>query len=184
MDDESILELFLERSEAALDAMNEKYGAACLRLAENILGSREDAEECVNDALLRVWSSVPPNKPEMLGAYALRIVRNLALNRLGYRGAGKRSAAALCLEELAECIPSRGCVESAAEDAELSRLIDGFARGLGREDRFVFVRRYWYLESTKETARALGTTDAAVRSRLARIRKRLKKHLEANGVII
>ena len=62
MDDRSIIELFLERSEEAILQTDNKYGRYCHRIAFNILGNDEDSEECVNDALMRVWGSIPPNE--------------------------------------------------------------------------------------------------------------------------
>ena len=182
MDDRSILKLFLERSEDAVGELSKKYGAACLRLAESIVGSREDAEDCVNDAFLRVWSSVPPNEPELLGAYALRITRNLALNRLKFNNAEKRSALTVCLEELAESIPSGESVESLCEENELTGIIEDFLKDAGRENRLIFILRYWYLEGTRDIAERLGMSDPAVRARLVRIRRRLKKYLTEKGV--
>lgn len=182
MEDSGIVKLFLERSERALTELSDKYGAALLRLAENIIGSREDAEECVNTALLRVWDSIPPNEPDMLGAYALKITRNLAINRAKYNAAGKRGTHALCIEELEECIPAGRSAEEACEEKELTREIEGFIKGLGRTDRLIFVRRYWYLDPTAEIAGQCGMSDAAVRARLSRLRKRLKDHLGSKGV--
>ena len=184
MEDGEILKLFLERSEQAVTELSEKYGAALLRLALNITGSREDAEECVNSALMRVWSSVPPARPEMLRAYALKITRNIALNRIKYNSAEKREGAALCLEELAEVIPSGKSVESTIEDKELGLIMDAFVRRLGETDRIIFVRRYFYLEPTAQIAKRLGMSGEAVRARLTRLRRKLKKQLSDNGVTV
>jgi len=60
--------LFFERSgKQAIRELETKYGNACLKLSYNILGNRQDAEECVNDALF--WVSgmrFPPAKPDPL----------------------------------------------------------------------------------------------------------------------
>ena len=51
MDDREIIELFFGRSEAAVSATEEKYGAYFRYIAGNILGDARDVEECVNDVL-------------------------------------------------------------------------------------------------------------------------------------
>ena len=101
MEDQEILGLLEKRSEQALGEV-ERYGALCLGLARRLLGRAEDAEECVNDAYLRLWNAVPPAKPQSLRAYLCRIVRNLALRRLDRQGAQCRGGEsyALALEEL------------------------------------------------------------------------------------
>ena len=55
MDDEKIIELFFARSEQGIRELDKKYGAVCRSLSYNIVNSRQDAEECVNDAYLGAW---------------------------------------------------------------------------------------------------------------------------------
>lgn len=57
MDDKKIVELYFSRSESAITATQEKYGALSFGLAKKITGSEVEAEECVNDALLGLWKS-------------------------------------------------------------------------------------------------------------------------------
>ncbi|MBO4848338.1 MAG: sigma-70 family RNA polymerase sigma factor [Clostridia bacterium] len=183
MDDSVITGLFLERSEGAVAALAEKYGGACRRLAFNITGSYEDAEEVVSDAYLAVWNSVPPERPEKLGAFVLRIVRNIAVSRSRANLADKRGRAVTAVyDELRDCVPSARSVEGELEAAQLMEELTRFIRGLRRDDRMLFVRRYWYLDPTSELAKEAGLSEAAVRARLSRMRKKLRKHLGSKGV--
>ena len=70
--DEEIVALLWARDEKALEAFSAQYRTLCLRMAENMLGERESAEECLNDLYLRLWQSIPPERPRSLKAYALR----------------------------------------------------------------------------------------------------------------
>ena len=81
MDDNAIIELFFARSEQAIRELDGKYGKVCHSLSYNILHSRQDAEECVNDAYLGTWNAIPPARPNPLLAFLCRIVRNLSLMR-------------------------------------------------------------------------------------------------------
>ena len=92
MDDRVIIQLFRQRDEAAISAVREKYGAYCRAVALGITGDEQDAEECVSEALYRLWDSIPPAEPESLRAFAGRIVRNISINLL--RGASRQSEAA------------------------------------------------------------------------------------------
>ncbi len=69
MEDGEILALFEARSERALEELSGKYGKLCGQVAENILKNRSDAEECVNDALLASWNTIPPQRPDPLKTY-------------------------------------------------------------------------------------------------------------------
>ena len=82
MDDRTIIQLFQSRDEAAISAVREKYGAYCGSVALGITGDEQDAEECVSDALYRLWDSIPPAEPKSLRAFAGRITRNISINRL------------------------------------------------------------------------------------------------------
>lgn len=62
MDDKTILELYMERSEDAIKETEKAYGRYCHYIAYTILHSDEDAEEIVNDTLLKAWQVIPPAK--------------------------------------------------------------------------------------------------------------------------
>lgn len=101
MNDMEIIQLFFERSEQAIKELSEKYGAACSKIAFNILNNTQDAEECVNDAYLGVWNTIPPQNPNPLQSYVYRIVRNLAIKKHRFGTAAKRkSTYDITLDEL------------------------------------------------------------------------------------
>ena len=52
MEDNRIVELYWERNEQAIKETSLKYGGLCTHIAQNILSSYEDSEECVNDTFL------------------------------------------------------------------------------------------------------------------------------------
>ena len=183
--DSRIIGLFFARSEEAIPALDKKYGVACHRTANNILGNSQDAEECVNDAYLGVWNSIPPHDPDPLSAFVLRIVRNISIRRLQYNRAEKRAGNYQeCYEELRECIADTNTPESVYHAKELTHYIEEFLDSLSRTNRLLFVRRYWYMDSVKGLASATGLNEGAVRTRLSRMRQQLKEHLEEKGVMV
>lgn len=184
--DASIVALFWERKEEALTEARAAYGVYCTAVAENILHSRMDAEECVSDAFLAAWDSIPPNRPEKLKFYLARIVRNTALNRAAQLHAEKRGGGELplLLSELTDGIPETGDAAAAPEtedSAALGALLDRFVRTLPERERIIFVKRYFYSLSSAEIARALGLTENHVNVLLSRTRKKLKTELEREG---
>ena len=176
MEDADIVTLYWDRSEEAVAASMEKYGGYCAVIARNILGSGEDAEECVNDLWLRVWNAIPPDRPKKLSAYFGSVIRNLALDRRRQIQAEKAGGgtAALCLDELAEAV---GEEEDALGAIDLRDALDRFLETLGPNPREIFMRRYWAFQSEREIARALGITAGGVRLSLSRTRKLLKQYL-------
>ena len=177
-DDESIIELFFERSEQAIQELDIKYGKACRRLSCGILNSEEDAEECVNDAYLGVWNAVPPARPAPLLTFTLKIVRNISLNRYWRSEADKRcSRYTVALSEVEDCIADSKTVEEEIDARELARILETFLDTLSREDRVLFLRRYWFADSYKDISEQTGLTEKNVSVRLSRIRRKMKKYL-------
>lgn len=185
MDDEKIVALFFLRSEQAIPALTEKYEPRLRRLARNILRSERDAEECVNDTWLAVWNSIPPQKPRSLAAYVLTLGRNTALSRYHKNTARKRNSFYdTALEELADSLAAAETAESALEARELGRQINDFLKMLPREDRVMFLRRYWFADAVSDIAKDMGTGTNRVSVRLHRTREKLKQYLAERGTLL
>ena len=175
-----ILELLWQRSEQGLTALARQFGNRLYQTAINILGIHRDAEECVNDTYLAIWNAIPPSKPEPLAPFVYRTGRNIAINRLRANNALKRSGYELSLEELSDCIAGPEMWQTLDARA-LGRSIDAFLSTLSRENRVIFLRRYWFGDSVKDIATAASLSENAVSVRLRRTRDRLKAHLTKEG---
>lgn len=185
MDDNKIIALFFERSENAISELSNKYGKLCISLSMNIVNDYRDAEECVNESYLSVWNTVPPNHPNPLLAFLCRIVRYISINRYKRNTANKRKGNYdLCLEELADCLPSNISVEDDFEKAQLSKYINEFLESLNKTNRIIFVKRFWYMDEYTTISKAIGLSEGAIRTRLSRTKRDLKNFLEERGVRI
>ena len=181
MDDHQILMYFFNRDEAALTHTEAKYGKLCHSVAMNILGNREDSEECVNDTYLQAWNAIPPERPTLLGAYLCRITRNLAINRYRAdrrekRGGGQTEAV---LDELLECVADSSA--PLADQVALREALNGFLRTLPEPARTVFIQRYWYVRPVADIAAELGMSESRIKMILHRTRNRLRDHLDKEG---
>ncbi len=142
-------------------------------------------EECVNDTWLGVWNSIPPLRPDPLGGYVCRVARNQAVSRLRANTAGKRNGRYdLVLDELAEAIPSDVDVEKAYDAKELTEAINCFLASRSREDRWLFVRRYFFADEVTELAKALKISRVSASVRLFRLRDKLRNYLQKEGLIV
>lgn len=183
MEDGQIIELYWNRDQRAIRETDGKYGKLLHGIAWNVLRSREDSEECVNDTYLRAWEAIPPARPGAFRVWLGQITRNLSLDRWKSRRAEKRGGGAeLLLGELEDCLPAPAGRE--LEDGELAELLNVFLRRLSREGRAMFLRRYWYGESVAEVAEALGCGEGKVKSSLFRSRKALREYLEREGIAV
>lgn len=184
MDDNQIIDLYWARSENAIAETASKYGAYCQSIAINILNDPQDAEESVNDTYLAAWNTMPPKRPSLLAAFLGKITRYISLDRWKQRSRLKRGGGEvpLCLEELADCVSGRESTEDTVLRKELLSGINRFLEKLPPMERKVFLCRYWYLDSIQEIARRFGFSQSKTASMLHRIRGKLNRYLEKEGL--
>lgn len=183
MDDDRIVALYWSRSEAAITETAAKYGSYLRSISFSILGSREDAQECVNDTYHDAWNAMPPHRPSVLSAFLGKITRRISIDRWRKRNAEKRGGGELplALEELEECVSGSGSVEDEVQRKELEQLLDRFLDALPVTERRVFLRRYWYLDSVQSIAWQFGFSRSKTASMLHRTRAKLRALLEKEG---
>lgn len=185
MEDNQIVKLYWDRNQLAIEESRKMYGKLLRRISLNILANFEDSDECVNDTYLNAWNAIPPQKPNSLAAYLGRITRNLSINRWNEYHAKKRyNGGVVLLSELSDCIPASNSVEKEVETEELTHMINDWLRTLPKEDRVLFVRRYWYCESVQSLAKECFTTPNKLAGRFFRLRSKLKQTLEGEGICI
>ena len=179
MDDCKIVDLYWSRSENAISETASKYGKYCRAIALNILASKEDTDEAVNDTYLGAWESMPPHRPSILSTFLGKITRRIALKKWRDRNRDKRGGGevALALDELEDCIPSGQDVEQEIQAAELAKAIDTFIMALPDTERRVFVCRYWYLDSLPAICKQYAFGHEKVKSMLYRTRQKLMNYL-------
>ena len=185
IDDEKIIELFFERSEQGIRELDMKYGKICHNLSYNIVNSRRDAEECVNDAYLGAWNAIPPARPNPLLSYLVKIVRNISLKIYWRKEAAKRSSHyTIALEEIETYVADTHTVEAEIDARELARSIESFLDTLTTENRVIFIRRYWFSDSCKDIAEFVGLSEKNISVRLTRIRQKMKSYLAEREVFV
>lgn len=185
MTDEALIRLYWQRDPAALAESQRKYGHYCQAIAGNILSSREDAEECVNDTWLSAWNAIPPHRPTHLRGFLAKLVRNHALNRYNAQTAAKRGGGelSLVLEELSECLGGGTDPEALCSAQELGQAVNRFVRGLPAREGNVFLRRCFFTEPVSDIARRYGMSENHVMVMLSRTRKKLRAYLIKEGLI-
>ena len=185
IDDEKIIEMFFNRDQQAIHELDMKYGKIFRNLSYNVVNSRLDAEECVNDAYLGAWNAIPPVHPNSLLTYIVKIVRNVSLKIYWRTEATKRNGHyTIALAEIEDCIAGQKTVEDEIETKELARLIEAFLNTLTVKERVIFMRRYWFSDSYKDIAEFVGLSEKNISVRLTRIREKMKQYLIEREVFV
>lgn len=151
MTDDNIINLFYERSESAITETKNSYESLCKAIINNIVSNEQDVDECLNDTYLRLWNTIPPQKPNSLKAYIVRIARFIAIDKYRYNKTRiVNSEVMVLLSEIEECLPSGENVYSQQESRELSNKINCFLKSLDASNRKIFVSRYFFSEPIKK----------------------------------
>ena len=186
LEDNRIVQLYLLRDETAIDHTAEKYGSRLRSLAYAIVNDLQTAEECENDTYMEAWNTIPPHEPKSyLYAFLARITRHISLNCCRDRSRLKRSALICELSaEMEQCIPAPDDAECRIDDMVLSEAINAFLSKLDTEKRNIFIRRYWYLDSTADISKRFAISESKVTTTLFRCRSQFRQHLEKGGYIL
>ncbi len=184
MDDKSIVDLYWQRSEAAISETAEKYGKYCHAISFGILGNDEDAEECVNDTYTDAWNSIPPHRPSVLSTFLGKITRRISIDRFRRKTAEKRGGGEmpLVLDELNDVAADGAGVETEYEKRRLSEAVNAFVTALPETEQKIFLCRYWYMDSVASICKQFGFSESKVKSMLHRTREKLRVLLEKEGL--
>ena len=182
MDDQQLIQMFWERNEEAIRETDAKYRKLCFEIAFNILGNAYDAEECVNDTYMSLWTAIPPARPRSFRAYLCGITRNISLKRFRKESALKRSRMTeLSIDELEDVLPGNFSMPDL--DAErLGALINDFLQTEKESSRNIFIRKYFFFDSIEIIAKRYAFSEGQVKNNLSRTRKRLKAYLKKGGI--
>ncbi len=181
MTDREIIELFFNRDERGIEETEKVYGVWLIRIAEELL-TKEDAEECVNDTYLSMWNHIPPDRPCHFSAYAVRILRNIAKDRLRTMNRKKRRAEFVELsEELAACLPDPNANTEEEAILNASDLINSFLKKQTREKQDLFVLRYWYGKSIGAMAEEYKISESKIRKILSRMQNDLRNYVRGGA---
>ncbi|MBR6321924.1 MAG: RNA polymerase sigma factor [Lachnospiraceae bacterium] len=184
VEDRKIIELYFGRDEQALQETSEKYGPYIRKIAGNILGNHEDAEECANESLFRAWNTIPPNRPKSLPAYLALLTREVSIDRFRKNTRLKRAGSeyALSYDELSEVLAdTKSESDDVIDRIYLGELLNRFLSGRPQELRNILIMRYFYMDSIQEIADCTGSSVSRIKTALHREREALRKFLKEEG---
>ena len=183
MDDSKIVDLYWQRSTAAIEETQRKYDSYCFAISRNILPTQEDARECVNDTYLAAWNAIPPGRPSVLSTFLGKLTRRISIDRWRALNAEKRggSTMTVALDELSQCIPSGSDPVKDVEAKELAETINQFLDTLPYTQRKVFLMRYFDMADLNQIEHHFKMSSSKVKAMLHRTRNKLRVYLQKEG---
>lgn len=182
MKDEAIVNLIYDKDELGLLKLADKYEKLLIHIATGILGSRSrDVEECVNDTYLKIWKHIEKYDMDKasLKTYLKVIIRNTAINKLRDLSRREEREFSEDVSDIAKYyIDQRQNVEKQIFSKENVKQLNKIIAHLSKKDQELVIRKYFYLQSSKEIANATKMTVTAIDSRLSRLRNKMKLEFE------
>ena len=174
MEDVQLVHALQTRQNGAMEQFQTVYTPLLRYIIAPILPDERDREECLSDVLLRVWDSIDTFDPgkAALTTWLTHLARNAALNR---RRANERHREGGTLDETMP--DTADGPEQSLLKAEAARTLWAAVKRLGRKDRELFLRKYYYYQPTAQIAAELGLTVRAAEGKLYRVRKHLREEL-------
>lgn len=177
-DDELLLRRIATGDRLAFTLLARRHAPRVLRLADRLLGRTGEAEEVVQEAMLRVWTRAgewDPGRETRFTTWLYRVVVNLCLDRRRRPGFAPLDAA----PDIPD--PAPGVVALAARRQAAQKVQDALA-ALNDRQRAAIVLFYFEEMPAPEAAEALNLSVAALESLLARARRILRDRLTALGL--
>ena len=179
--DEKIAQLLKCREETGLSALADKYEKLLFYIASGILGDHtQDIEECVNDSYMKIWNHADKLdlKKASLKTYLKVVTRNTALNRLRQLMREQEKRWEGGEEVLAGFTDFRLDCERHVVQKEEMEALEAVFSSLKSRDKELVLRKYFYLQPSKEISRKMDMSVTAVDSRLSRLRLKMKQEWE------
>lgn len=168
MTDQALLAQLQSAPDSALPELTARYAPLAAAIAGRILPGRpQDMEEVAADVLITLWRSAGTLDAATLRGFVITTARNLAIDR--WRALRRRAEVPL--------FDGDGEDTAFLEQEVLGGVLADYIRTLSPPDGEIFLRHYLLLETAAEIGQRYGLTEAAVRSRLHRIRKLLQEEV-------
>ena len=181
LSDDEIIALYWERNESAIKHTDIKYRSYLLTVAQNILRDLQDSEECLNDTYLSTWNAIPPQRPYLLKAFLASIMRHHALT-IGRRQKAQKRAAmsqAVSLSELEDVLAD---VRETDDAHMLAMVIESYIASLDKDQRYIFLGRYYFGKSIDDIASEMGVSRSKVSKQIAYIKQALREKMAEEGI--
>lgn len=172
--DEDLMRRVAAGEQAAFHQLARRYAARAAGLARRVTGSETDAEDIVQEALLRIWANAPRWRPvAAFRTWFYRIVLNLCLNR-------QRRAPFVPLDSTGDVRDPAPDPDEQMERDQAARQLAAAIAGLPERQRVALTLTYGEGLSNAESAAIIGTSVSGVETLLVRARRSLRDQLGAD----
>ncbi len=186
VDERSLIRRAQQKDLEAFEQLVRLKRESAFRVAFNIVGDEDDAEDIAQVAFIKLWSSLRQfNENQRFDPWFFRIVVNLAIDHLRVRRRGPQALPEERQDDAAPGaqpagVPSADPASQADVElmrVELRKVFNDIARRLTPQQRAAFTLREIEGVPTEEIARIMSTRQSTVRNHLMSARRALQEEL-------
>ena len=183
--DTYLTELFWKRESEAVNEADKKYHELLFSAIVSILKNDKDAEECLDDVYLKIWESIPPNRPSSFRAYALKIARNTAMSIFRANNAQKRAHKfnTVSFDEISGVLFENDDADI-ENSQKIGEIINHYLDSIDERRMYIFMSRYYFNKPIGEIAKKLHCSKSTINKEIKKIKTELKEKLEEGGIYV
>lgn len=175
--EKQIVNLLKAKDSAGLKLLLKHYKPFMYYIITPILPNSHDREDCISEISIRIWEKIhlyDESKGSFL-SWLTAFVKNTALNQAKKNG---KHSEYEDINEWKDILPSDAMTpeQIVLKKEREEQLLNALNR-LKQQDKLIFYRKYYYMQSTEQIALEFGTTVRAIEGKLYRIKKQLRKVL-------
>lgn len=176
---ENTIEKYLDNNDINIERLINDYSGYIYVIVSNIVKntlSNEDIEEIISDVFVVCWNNrLKINKDKPIKSYLAGITKKLI--KLKYR----KSKFNLNIDDFENSLINKFDINEIYENYEKNKIIELSLQKMKKEDEEIFLLYYYNSKSIKEIAKILEISESKVKTKLHRIRKKLKNELIKGG---
>jgi len=170
VDDDNLIHQLKKKNPKALDYLVDRYSNLIFKVAYSVLRSKEESEECLNDALLKIWNSMDSfNKDK--SKFVTWIIIITKYTAIDYLRKEKKHKANVSIEDIE--INDNFDLENEILSRDFFIKVLNDIKNMDKENREIFIRRFFLMESIKDISEKMVITESAVANRLLRGKRKL-----------
>lgn len=139
----------------------------------------EDIEEIISDSFFALWKNYNKmNSSDNVKNYLVGCSKNILLNKLKKN---KKDVNNVNIENYINIVKTNDDIENSYEEQEKVKFVENIINNIDKESREIFILFYYEQRKIKEISKIMNISEAKIKVRLHRTRKKIKKELEKGG---
>lgn len=177
--EEKTIDKYIENDALNIEKVINEYSGYIYIIVKNLAKetiSKEDIEEIISDVFVTFWNNREKlDKTKPIKSYLAGITKNLI--KLKYR----KIQFDFNIDDYENRLITNLSIEENFEIREGNNIVEKELEKMKKEDKDIFIMYYYNSKKIKEISKTLNISESKVKTKLHRIRKKLRKELEKNG---